>query len=147
MPILVSCDQCGRDYKMKTKLAGTRFRCKNCENVIRVPYPKTAGTDDETADEARSLDDLSWAPVPPVGGVLGTPLYKSGSIATRVAASVRKRKWRNKSKPRFPWKKFIVVVSVLAVGILLVKFGLDYAKTRNSNRANQQQAFPSKVTR
>jgi WD40 repeat protein len=37
MPIPVSCDNCGRDYRIADDRAGTRFRCKDCGEPVDVP--------------------------------------------------------------------------------------------------------------
>lgn len=127
MPILVSCDQCGRDYKMKSKLAGTRFRCRTCDHVLRVPHPEKEASDEEVSDGTKNLDDLSWGPVPPVGGVLGLPpAMKSESTSTRVAPRERKRKWRNRRSVKLPWRKLVFGLMALILIALLILFGLDH---------------------
>ncbi|MEZ6064534.1 MAG: hypothetical protein R3B90_02240 [Planctomycetaceae bacterium] len=37
MPISVSCDVCGRDYRIADEKAGTKFRCKECGETVEVP--------------------------------------------------------------------------------------------------------------
>lgn len=41
MAISTACESCGRDYKVKEELAGKRFKCKDCGEVVTVPVGRT----------------------------------------------------------------------------------------------------------
>jgi predicted Zn finger-like uncharacterized protein len=47
MAIAISCNACGKDYRVSDSLAGRRVKCKVCLNAIVVPKP----VDDEVEDE------------------------------------------------------------------------------------------------
>lgn len=39
MPIQVGCPHCGRNYRLKDELAGKKFRCNECQEVVTAPVP------------------------------------------------------------------------------------------------------------
>jgi len=39
MPIQVDCPHCGRNYRLKDELAGKKFRCSDCQEVVTAPVP------------------------------------------------------------------------------------------------------------
>ncbi len=56
MAIDVTCDECGRSYRMKDDRGGSRVRCKDCQAFIDVP--------DQTADEEWDDQESPWETAP-----------------------------------------------------------------------------------
>lgn len=70
MPISVSCDACGRAYRVKDAAAGKTIRCKDCESPIKVPSADSEEIEDyeedEWGDAASGSDEFGG--LPPVTG-------------------------------------------------------------------------------
>ena len=54
MPITFVCDQCGESYQVENALAGKAVRCRNCNDLGRVPQAKEAATKKEAAPSPHS---------------------------------------------------------------------------------------------
>ena len=70
MPIAISCD-CGKNYRLKDSLAGKKFRCSECDRVVKVPQQESsdeAELDDfnDLLTEARKQESRQPAAPPPV---------------------------------------------------------------------------------
>jgi hypothetical protein len=52
MTISLSCDSCGRNYKLKDEAAGKKIRCKDCETILHVP---------ELDNDLEDYGDDSWS--------------------------------------------------------------------------------------
>jgi hypothetical protein len=48
MPITFKCSECGKAYRVKTELAGKRFKCKGCGEPLQVPQTEQEPIDDST---------------------------------------------------------------------------------------------------
>lgn len=55
MTISLACPRCRQSYRLQDQHAGKKFRCKNCETVIHVPYE-----DVEVLEEDDWGDDEPW---------------------------------------------------------------------------------------
>jgi hypothetical protein len=55
MPVEARCSGCGRQYRLKDRLAGKKFRCRTCRTVVSVPDAKATSDpwDDLDLDSSR----------------------------------------------------------------------------------------------
>jgi hypothetical protein len=51
MPIVFTCEQCGRRFQVDDRLQGKRGRCKTCGLVMRIPHPGAAGPENAAGRE------------------------------------------------------------------------------------------------
>lgn len=62
MAIATSCQDCGRDYKLKDELAGKKFKCKDCGAVVVVPAPRQNASSKSGSSPAISKKSPSKSP-------------------------------------------------------------------------------------
>ena len=53
MPIKATCKSCQRSYKVKEEMAGKKFNCKECGEVVRIPAPTATASAPRSASFAK----------------------------------------------------------------------------------------------
>src|SRR5579864_6393872 len=93
MPIPVTCEQCGRTYRVADEKAGFRFHCKQCGSPVLIPSASASTVStaaDPPADDAG--DDEYGDPVPPrVIRPRKSTVRPAGKPGARTAAAKRSR--------------------------------------------------------
>lgn len=59
MPIQVDCPHCGRNFRLKDELAGKKFRCSECQEVVTAPSPEPPSKPIRVARQIGKADNRS----------------------------------------------------------------------------------------
>lgn len=136
MSIRLLCDNCGRSYKVKSKLAGQRIRCKDCSSLIQVPSGQQDEVEEYFADDEW---DESPSALPPVSSGGGLPPRAGTGTATGSTASAsrpkKKKKKRRAKSANVPLKKIAAGIVGLLIVAFLITFGPGFV-----NEAQQRIA-------
>lgn len=102
MSIKLNCPQCSRPYVLKDELAGKRFRCKDCQELVTIPAAEGILVAEVIEEDDSPEDD--WEPAP-----RAAPIRKSGK---------KKKKKGNQAGTQAV--KILVSVVLGVVGLVLV---------------------------
>lgn len=112
MPIQVPC-ACGKRYNVADKLAGKRFKCKSCDEVLTVPAAIVE--DDEFAFMDADLDDEF---------AQGTPLAPAPPRRRRAAKTATKPQVQHREPSNWTFgrvgKKIFGVLAILIASIIVL---------------------------
>lgn len=124
MPIRLSCDQCGRDYKVKTKLAGQRFRCKNCRHMMLIPTAVAAPAGAESPDHAEASGASISTQSLPLGEGEGSPPSSDSTPLHPVSQPARSKSSPRSLRGKVPWKTLIgSLLGLLIVAMIIPSWG------------------------
>lgn len=94
MTISITCDTCGRDYRLKDEAGGKSMRCKDCRTVMQIPEAGADGNAYGLSDNFDDWgDDTTFDSPPPVR----PPSPRIRSSAPTPTKKKRRRKKRRSS--------------------------------------------------
>ena len=112
MPITFECPSCQKSYRVQDTHAGKKFRCKNCESVISVPFEEVEILEEDEDDWG---EDDSWNAPPASSNV---PKKRPGSAKRRPKSKGRSSRRRSNSSDSMP-VSLMVVLGVMGLVILI----------------------------
>lgn len=141
MSIPLQCHECSKKYKVSDEFAGRKFRCKNCDAVLRVPQLDAMEPDDDNFDW--DLEEVQQAePVP-------------RARQTKHREPVPVDRGRQKAHPLVFWGSLgcgVMLVFVGLIGFTFFEFA-NFFEARRENKVSgvqtlmvkQQEAFDAFV--
>jgi len=147
----ISCDECGKLYRLGDDRAGLKFRCKECGAVVAIPSAEESVKSATQPQRRKARSSARSAPLGDVRARRGSRQSKERSGSGGRKTSPNRSDTRKKSKvPVWAW---IVggccSVAVLTGGTLVVLFWMGFQAAREdiARRSGEAQQFEGEFRR
>lgn len=116
MTISITCDTCGRDYRLKDEAAGKSMRCKDCRTVMEIPQAGKSGNAYQIGDDSvEDWDaDTNFDNAPPIR----PPSPRIRSAAPTPTKKRRRKKRRSSGGISIDGGKLVKVAAGIVAAIV-----------------------------